>query len=88
MEAKMLNSNHSLSYEPKFFGNPNERRMLLKKHFDKIPFSILLFAVFLYVKNFSFKHHKGLVEWVVGRIFVQILIRAKKNEYNRKKHNV
>jgi glycosyltransferase involved in cell wall biosynthesis len=85
MEAKMLSLNHELSYKPNLLGNSNERRMFLKKYFDKIPLSIPLFALFLYVQNFSFKYHKGLVEWIVGRIFVQLLIRGKKNEYRRKK---
>lgn len=85
-EAKSKFLNNNLSFNPRLFGNSNERRMWLKKNFSHIPFRFLLLFYYYYFFKGLFKSGKEGYIWVQLRIQVMRMREFKYYEITKNKN--
>lgn len=84
-EAKSKILKKKLSYNPKLFGNLNERRMWAKQNFNHIPFRYFLLFIYYYIFKGLFRCGKEGYIWSHLRLQV---MRMREFKYFELKNNI
>lgn len=86
-EAKSKFLKNKLSFNPKLFGNSDQRRMWFKQNFSYIPLRFLILFLYYYIFKGLFKFGKEGFIWTHLRIQVMRMREFKYFEIKNKKNN-